>query len=351
VDDDDSVWDIPIVVHVLFAHGSDSIPADVIRSMFLDSVNADFRRQNWDTIYTQTSYRPIAVDTRIQFHFATTDPFGFPTDGIIYRATESGGFNWHQSEMMFDSLGGADPWDACAYLNIWVCWFNAAQQMAEHTYPWNETGRIGVALRPEVFKTDPPYRFSKIVTHFMAHFLGLKEYKPSHQCTHLDGIGDTPIQSQTPVIDLLNPDSIYPETLCDPIPEGRLGCNFMMPSYPNMLHQMNMFTQGQKDKMRELTAFYYPGLLDKSLCPSWTGVADNQRRRFTVHPNPASTILRFDSPASTAYTVMDAVGRTVMHGQAQQGQNTLSVDGLRDGMYVLRLGDGSRAVRFVKAGY
>jgi hypothetical protein len=348
--DDDTVWHIPIVVHVLHGYGGDSIPADVIRSMFLDSVNADFRRHNWDTVHTQTSYLPIAVDTRIQFHFATTDPYGQPTEGITYRQTNGQTFNWHETQMMIDSLGGTAPWDVCANLNIWVCSFNVGQQLAEHTYPWNESGRIGVTLRPEIFRTDAPYRFSKIVTHFMAHFLGLKEYRTSQNCTHLDGIGDTPIQSQIPMIDLMNPDSIYPETLCDPIPEGRLGCNFMMPSFPNMLNRMNMFTQGQKDKMRELTAFYYPGFLNRSLCPSWTTIGDSQKQTLAVHPNPAYSVLRFDSPSLTRYTVMDASGRTVMQGQAQQGQNTVTVDGLRDGMYVLRLGDGSKAVRFVKVG-
>lgn len=82
-----------------------------------------------------------------------------------------------------------------------------------------------------------------------------------------------------------------------------------------------------------------------------TGVGETARRQpLTVHPNPTSSILRFDSPSNTTYTVTDATGRAVMHGQAQQGQNTLSVDGLRDGMYVLRLEDGSGAVRFVKTG-
>ncbi len=80
------------------------------------------------------------------------------------------------------------------------------------------------------------------------------------------------------------------------------------------------------------------------------GIADMQKQPLTIHPNPASSILRFESPAPTAYTVMDAVGRTVMQGQSQQGQNTLSLDGLRDGMYVLRLEGGSGAGRFVKAG-
>jgi hypothetical protein len=82
----------------------------------------------------------------------------------------------------------------------------------------------------------------------------------------------------------------------------------------------------------------------------YVGVEETARRSLTVHPNPASSVLRFDSPSLTDYTVMDASGRTVMQGQAQQGQNTLTVDGLRDGMYVLRLEDGSGAVRFVKVG-
>jgi hypothetical protein len=94
--DDDAVWDIPIVVHVLYGSEADSIPADVIRAVFLDSVNADFRRTNWDTIYTQTVYRPISVDTRIQFRFASTDPDGDPTDGITYRQTDGQGFNGGQ---------------------------------------------------------------------------------------------------------------------------------------------------------------------------------------------------------------------------------------------------------------
>jgi len=83
-----------------------------------------------------------------------------------------------------------------------------------------------------------------------------------------------------------------------------------------------------------------------------TGVADMARRQpLKVHPNPTTSVLRFDTPSPAAYSVTDAVGRTVMHGRAQQGQNTLSVDGLPEGIYVLRLGDGSGAARFVRAGW
>jgi hypothetical protein len=83
----------------------------------------------------------------------------------------------------------------------------------------------------------------------------------------------------------------------------------------------------------------------------YVGVEETVARTLNLHPNPASTILRFDSPAPTAYTVIDAVGRTVMQGQSQQGQNTLSVDGLPQGIYILRLDDGRGVARFVKAGH
>lgn len=72
---------------------------------------------------------------------------------------------------------------------------------------------------------------------------------------------------------------------------------------------------------------------------------------LSIHPNPTSSVLRFNSPASTAYTVMDASGRTVMHGRAQQGQTTLNMQNLPEGIYILLLGDGSGAARFVRAGW
>jgi hypothetical protein len=83
----------------------------------------------------------------------------------------------------------------------------------------------------------------------------------------------------------------------------------------------------------------------------YVGVEETGHKALTVHPNPASSILRFESPSPAAYSVTDAVGRTVMQGQAQQGQNTLSVDGLPEGIYILRLGDGGGAARFVRAGW
>lgn len=83
----------------------------------------------------------------------------------------------------------------------------------------------------------------------------------------------------------------------------------------------------------------------------YVGVEETVARILNLHPNPATSTLRFDSPSSTAYTVTDAVGKKVMQGQTQQGQNTLNVEGLPDGMYVLQLEDGSGVARFVKAGW
>ncbi len=346
--DDDAVWDIPIVVHVLYGSEADSIPADVIRAMFLDSVNADFRRTNWDTIYTQTVYRPISVDTRILFRFASTDPEGNPTDGITYRQTDGQTFNWMESEMMFDSLGGREPWDVCSYINIYVCRHQGGQQYVDNTNPWNESGRIGLVADPFVFLPNPNYRIGRHLTHFLAHYLGLREYGYTSQCVDVDGLEDTPIQLGPPIINLLTPDSIYVETHCDPTPEGRLGCNFMMPTQPHLLHRMNMFTQRQKEYMRELTAFYHPGLIDASAC--WPAAMEetDDEAALLLHPNPTNSILRFNANASSPYTVTDMMGRMVQQGHVQAGQNELQVAALPDGIYLIRLEGAGSASRFVK---
>lgn len=349
VADDDAVWDIPIVVHVLYGNEGDSIAADILRSMFLDSVNADFRRQNWDTVHTQISYLPISVDTRIQFHFATTDTDGQPTEGVTYRQTDGSGFLFQGLSMMYDSTGGREPWDVCRYLNIYVCRYTGGQPYVESSYPWTTSDRKGIIARPSIFDEAMDYPYYQHLTHFFGHFLGLRDYRTSPQhCEDTDSVEDTPIQSSLPALDLSNPDSIYPETNCEPIPQGRLGCNFMMATDAWRLQYMNMFTQGQKMRMRHMISDYYPGFIDRSQCPSWTGLSTDKKEKFTVHPNPATSILRFDSPLSTSYTVTDAVGKPVMQGQAQQGQNTLNMQNLPDGIYILRLEDGSGAARFVR---
>jgi len=346
--DDDAIWDIPIVVHVLYANAQDSVPADVIRSLFLDSVNADFRRTNWDTIYTQTAYRPIAVDTRVQFHFATTDPDGNPTDGITYRQTDGQVFNWQTKEMMYDSLGGRDPWDVCTTINIWVCRYTGGKQIVESTAPWNESDRKGLTAVPNVFQPNPNFRLGRHMTHFFGHYMGMRDYRNSNQCADSDWMEDTPIQSVTPSIDLMNPDSIYAETTCDSLPLGRLGCNFMMMTYPNLLKGMNMFTQDQKDYMREVTAFYNPGLIHQSACWPDAVAEVDAGATLLLRPNPTSSQLLFDVEMASDYVIVDGMGRTVSHGTAQPGQNDVTVTSLPDGIYLLRMDATGAVARFVK---
>lgn len=346
--DDDAVWDIPIVVHVLYGSEADSIPADVIRAMFLDSVNADFRRTNWDTIYTQTVYRPISVDTRVQFRFATTDPDGDPTDGITYRQTDRDYFPWQSKEMMYDSLGGREPWDVCSYVNIWICRYLGGQPYADNSAPSDTSDHKGVVAKPIIFnffETDPFYRH---LTHFLGHYFGLRDFRWSYQdCEDTDSVEDTPIQSSISPLDTLNPDSIYIDTICNPL-NGKLLCNFMMPTDAWRLEMMNMFTEGQKIWMREHMALYYPGLIDVSAC--WPAAMEetDDKAVLSLHPNPTTTYLRFEAKAASAYTISDMMGRTVQQGIAQQGPNEVQVAALPDGIYLIRMEGTGAAARFVK---
>jgi len=346
--DDDAVWNIPLVVHVLYNTEADSIPADVIRAMILDSLNADYRRTNWDTIYTQTAFRPIAVDTRVQFQFVATDPDGNATEGITYRQTDAQQFNWLEKEMMYDSLGGRDPWDVCSTINLYVCRYTGGKQFAESTNPWNETDRIGLTAIPNVFHANPNIRLSRHITHFFGHFMGMRDYHHSNQCSDVDGIEDTPIQRNPPIIDLLNPDSIYAETTCDSLPNGRLGCNFMLITYPNMLHRMNMFTQGQKAYMREATLFYNPGLVYANACWPAAVAEVAPTTALRLWPNPTAAQLQFETQTAAPYSITDMLGRPVQRGQTVAGQNQIAVDALLDGIYLLRLDGAVAGARFVK---
>jgi len=348
--DDDAVWDIPIVVHVLYGSEVDSVPADMIRTVVLDSVNADFRRTNWDTIYTQTGYRPISVDTRIQFRFATTDPDGNPTDGITYRQTDGQDFSWGSLAMMRDSMGGRDPWDVCSYINIWVCNYQGGEPFAENTSPWTSSERKGVVASPSIFSLSLNYSLYRHLTHFLGHFFGLRDFPGSGpSCEDNDEVEDTPAQGYAPQLDLSNPDSIYVDTICNP-PLGKLACNFMMQTNAWRLEMMNMFTEGQKARMREMAATYYPGFIDASAC--WPAALEETAEEvgLLLHPNPTTSSLRFEAKTPSAYTITDMMGRTVQQGHVLAGQNELQVAALPDGIYLIRLEGTVAAARFVKGG-
>ena len=336
------VIQIPLVVHVLYNDVEDSIPTELIETIILDSVNADFRRQNLDAIYTQTAYLPIAADTEIEFHFANTDPSGNPTTGVIYKYTDQTSFNWQLNRgMMYDSLGGADPWDECHYMNLWLCPMDG---VAEYAHVFNGQEPSGVVMNTFVFLQFSQYHFYRNLTHNFAHYIGASGFNTSQSCSDSDGISDTPIQTAFPLGHLVyeNPDSIFQETVCSSIPEGRLAGNFMMPTNAAYTKYMNMFTSGQKDKMRNFISEHFPGFINSEVS-CLTGIEENSEKfQFGIYPNPSPGLVTVSLGNASitqvaALTIFDSTGRLVFQ-QNVENSNQLELNlQLPNGVYFMKL--------------
>jgi PKD repeat protein len=107
-----AVLTIPVVFHVIHNYGPENISkAQILEQM--ETLNADFRRQNSDTSKTRSVFRDRAADIEIEFKLAKKDPNGDCTDGITRTVSEL--------------TNGADEkvkslvrWDYKNYLNVWV---------------------------------------------------------------------------------------------------------------------------------------------------------------------------------------------------------------------------------------
>ncbi len=311
-----NVIEIPLVVHVVYHFPHDSIQADLIQTIITDSVNADLRRQNSDAIYTQTAYLPIAADTEIEFKFAQNDPDGNPTNGIIYHYTDSVNLDWNNHAVMYDSLGGADPWDECRYFNLWI-WQSGTSII--HNNQWSGNP-IGMVVGNFVFTEEMEHKLYRILTHEVGHFFGVPHFLGTPACSD-DGISDTPVQSgiPDPATAAANPDSIFVESNCSPLPSGQLANNFMSLTNPYFMNHMNMFTLGQKERMRNSIATYFPGYIDPE-ASCFTSVKEKENEfEFEVYPNPSGGIVKISAGRITngngVLSVSDILGRDV-HNQA-----------------------------------
>ncbi|MBK9174854.1 MAG: carboxylesterase family protein [Flavobacteriales bacterium] len=73
--------------------------------------------------------------------------------------------------------------------------------------------------------------------------------------------------------------------------------------------------------------------------------------RVGVHPNPSQGLLIAEAAWATQFSIVDAVGKTVLHGSFGYDTPTIDASALRDGPYLLRLigGDRSSTSRFILA--
>ncbi|MEY4702728.1 MAG: hypothetical protein RIR96_625 [Bacteroidota bacterium] len=350
---------VPVVIHVLYNQSSENISQAQILSQ-LKVLNDDFRRMNADASITPSAFRNDAADCRIMFCLAQLDPRGRTTNGIIRKQTSKTAFALNDG-MKFTASGGDDAWDSKKYLNIWVCNLQGTA-LGYSTIPGSSPDRDGVVIRFDAFGTTgtlrPTYNKGRTATHEIGHWLGLKHIWGEQTCGD-DGIGDTP-QQESYNSHCLNFPSM---SACSPDNRGDMFMNFMDYT-PDAC--MNIFTHGQKTKMRSMFAVNGPrnSFMNSFVCDSTMGggatvpstdtataspVQTVPVNSITVYPNPIQNQFNIKADdinqiAGKKITVFNASGMKLISIQAETANLSINTSTWRPGLYLLQIGEGKDRV-------
>ncbi|TXB63477.1 M43 family zinc metalloprotease [Phaeodactylibacter luteus] len=322
---------IPVVVHVVYNGSAENISAAQVQSQ-IDVLNEDFRRLNGDASSTPAIFQGVASDVEIEFCLAATDPAGNPTDGITRTPTSVTAFGTND-QVKSSSSGGKDAWPAGDYLNIWVCDISGGI-LGYAQFPGGPAATDGVVVDYQYFGTigtaTPPFNLGRTGTHEVGHYLNLRHIWGDGNCNADDFVSDTPRAG--------NPN--YTGSPCN-FP-GPNSCNEGTGDQPDMFQNymdysddacMNLFTEGQKARMR---ALFEPGgarasLLNATACGTpvtptcndgiqngdETGVDCGGSSCAPCPCNDADLALTitFDNyPEETTWAVTDGSGTTVASG-------------------------------------
>lgn len=241
---------IPVVFHILYNTAAENISEAQVMSQ-LDILNEDFRRLNAD----QDNVWSQAADTQIEFCLASQDPNGNPTDGILRVPTNLTSFGTNDA-MKFTSQGGSDAWPASDYMNFWVCDLGSSL-LGYAQFPGGPASTDGIVCNytatGSTGTASAPFDLGRTATHEVGHYLNLRHIWGDGGCGASDFVDDTP-------------DSDGPNYGCA-LGSAACGTTDMVQNYMDYSDDacMNLFTQGQSDRMNALFA---PGGARASLLSS-----------------------------------------------------------------------------------
>jgi hypothetical protein len=352
---DGDIITIPVVVHVIYNTTQENISDAQIQSQ-IDVINEDFRRTNPDADNTW----PQAADTQIQFCLATIDENGNPTNGITRKFSTR--TSWGTNDAMKSSAqGGVNAWDTSKYLNMWVCNIGGGI-LGYAQFPGGNASTDGVVMSPQYFGSSAkgtgfylsaPFDLGRTTTHEIGHFLNLRHIWGDGNCSADDFVADTP-------------NAGGPNYGCS---IGNVSCSSvdMVQNYMDYSNDgcMNLFTQGQKDRMR---VTLLPGGVRASLgasdqcsgtpqTPTCTdGIQNGDEEGIDCggsscapcqtgcSENDVNVSITLDNyPGETSWLITDSSGATVASGGTYGGQpngSTISEDlCLPDGCYSFIIND------------
>ncbi|MFN4123687.1 MAG: M43 family zinc metalloprotease [Flavobacteriales bacterium] len=259
---DRNIFRIPVVVHVVYRTNQENISDAQILSQ-INVLNQDFRRLNADASNTPALFLSAADDPGIEFCLATRDPQGNPTNGITRTQTTVTSFGLNDN-MKNDATGGKSPWPRNSYLNIWVC--NLGGGLLGYAYPPGASAAVdGVVIGFRFFGTtgtlQAPYNRGRTATHEVGHWLNLEHIwgDDNGSCNGSDQVADTPNQA----------DAYYG---CPTFPQVSCGSEDMFMNYMDYTDDacMNIFTKGQRDRMRAVMSGFRASLQNSLGCSQAT---------------------------------------------------------------------------------
>ncbi len=255
-----NVITIPVVVHIVYRTSAENISDAQVQSQ-IEVLNEDFQRLNADASNTPSLFQSVAADAEIRFCLATRDPLGNPTNGITRTQTTKTSFSVYTDDVKYSSQGGKDAWPTDQYLNIWVCNLGGGVLGYAQFPNGGPAATDGVVIDYRYFgrggSAQAPYNKGRTATHEVGHWLNLRHIWGDAQCGD-DYVNDTPVQQG-------------PNYGCPTFPKPSCGnTSDMFMNYMDYTDDacMNLFTQGQKTRMRAVLApnGFRAGLLSSLGC-------------------------------------------------------------------------------------
>lgn len=249
------VVEIPLVVHVLHNGEPIGTGANISDAQVLSQVtvmNEDFRRMIGTPGYNTHA---DGADVEVEFVMAQRTPDGCPTTGINRVNICQDGTN--QADVQY--WKSQTVWNRDLYMNMWSSKYvgDLSGILGFAQFPGGPAATDGVSAGHTYFgsadyddgsfQLSPPYDRGRTMTHEVGHYLGLYH-------TFQGGCGGGDDVDDTPAVDSANYGC----------PTGHVSCGTvdMIENYMDYTDDtcMNIFTNGQKDRVQGVLSSFRPGL-------------------------------------------------------------------------------------------
>jgi len=226
--DELGVINIPVNVHVVYSNSNENISPTQITSQ-IRILNEDFRKTNSDANQVPSEFSGVAADSEITFSLAQT-----------FRHSNSR-TSWGTNN---DVKASYPPVSPATHLNIWVCNIGGGI-LGYAQFPGGSSATDGVVVSPQYFGDTgyvaAPFDGGRTMTHEVGHYLNLRHIWGDGKCRQDDFVSDTPRADR-------------PNYGCPNYPTVHCRSNDMTMNYMDYVNDacMNMFSEGQKTRMRAI---------------------------------------------------------------------------------------------------